>query len=308
MGTVPFPIFVFLLGFLLMFCCPAWGAESGKPIRLAYTSWSSSVAGAHVMQALLQERLNIPCELVQLEPEDMWRSVATGEADAMLSAWLPTTHAEYMEKYGEHLRDFGPNLEGARIGLVVPDVSVGRQTGSRGERARPYIHAESIPDLLKYADRFRHRIIGIDPQSGVMARAQEAIRAYDLERFRLIDSSEASMLAELSNAIRHQQWIVVTGWTPHWMFARWKLKFLEDPKGVFGGLEAIHTMVRQGLDTENPAAYALLDRFHWTPEQMSRYLVWNRMDHGLYPYEKAQRWLFTHPEQVSEWLKGMEQE
>lgn len=299
-------IFV-LSAFFLMFCHSAWGDDSVEPIRLAYTGWSSSVAGAHVMQVLLQEKLDISCELVRLEPEAMWRAVATGEVDAMLSGWLPTTHAEYMEKYGGRLRDLGPNLEGARIGLIVPDVSVGRQTGPLGSRPRPYIEAASIPDLRRYRDRFRGRIIGIDPESGVMARTREAIRAYDLENYRLIEGSEVSMVAELSHAIRHQQWIVVTGWTPHWMFARWNLKFLEDPKGVFGGTEAIHTMVRKGLEDERPAAYALIDRFYWSPEQMSQFLVWNRMDRGLFPYEKARRWIFTHPEIVSEWTRGLQE-
>ncbi len=33
-----------------------------------------------------------------------------------------------------------------------------------------------------------------------------------------------------AEAIRKKQWIVVTGWSPHWMFGRWNLHYLDDPK------------------------------------------------------------------------------
>ena len=46
--------------------------------------------------------------------------LASGEADAMVAAWLPATHAAYYEKYKDDFDDLGPNLEGAKIGLVVP--------------------------------------------------------------------------------------------------------------------------------------------------------------------------------------------
>ncbi len=281
------------------------GAQEKPVVRLAYMQWSSSVASAHLVQAVLQEELGCQVQLLRMGAEDIWQAVAEGRADAMLSGWLPVTHRQYFERYGQQLVDLGPNLKGARIGLVVPDVSVGRQTGPLGKRARPYIEAESIPDLREYSRQFRRHIVGIDPQAGIMERTREAIEVYDLEDFRLIEGSEVSMTAELSHAIRHQEWIVVTGWTPHWMFARWNLRFLDDPQNVYGGAEAIHTMVRRGLKDEMPAVNTFLDRFSWSPEEASQYMVWNQADHGLYPYEKALRWMYTHPEQVARWLEGL---
>lgn len=290
------------IAFILLLSLGSVAAAQQPALRLAYTDWSSSIASAYVVQGVIQEKLHRSCELVRLDVEEMWQALAEGRVDAMLSAWLPVTHADYWQTYSEQLVDLGPNLTGARIGLVVPDVSVGRQTGPLGERARPYIKAKSIEDLPKYAKEFRHRIIGIEPGAGIMARTREAMKAYGLEDFRLIDGSEVSMTAELSNAIRHQQWIVVTGWTPHWMFARWKLKFLEDPKNIFGGSESIHTLVRKGYAEDHPEIYALLDNFFWTPDQMGQFLVWNEFDHGMFPYEKALRWIDNNPQQVLGWL------
>jgi glycine betaine/proline transport system substrate-binding protein len=293
-----------LLALLLMLSAALPGAaRASQTVKLAYVEWSSSIASTHVVQAVLQEKLGYRVELQAMEADTIWQAVADGQVDGMLSAWLPITHERYLARFKDQLVDLGPNLKGARIGLVVPDVSVGRQTGGLGKRARPYIKAESIPDLAEYRDQFRRRIVGIDPAAGVMMKTREALQVYGLEDYRLIDGSEVSMTAELSNAIRRQKWIAVTGWTPHWMFARWNLKFLEDPKNVFGGPEEIHTMVRPGLQETMPEVYQFLDRFSWTPEEASQYMIWNQADHGMYPYEKAQRWLRMNPGRVEGWLE-----
>lgn len=277
-------------------------AHAADTLKIGYVEWSSSIASANVVQALMQEELGSEVELKRMDADELWQAVAEGNVDVMLSAWLPVTHEHYMQQYRDQVEDLGPNLEGARIGLVVPDVSVGRQTGGRGERVRPYMTADSITDLKRYADKFRRTIVGIDPEAGVMKKAYEALEAYALDDYRIVDGSEISMTAELSNAIRQQRWMVVTGWKPHWMFARWNLKFLEDPKKIFGDTEQIHTVVRKGLQEDMPRVYEVLDRFHWTADEASHYMIWNRADHGMYPYEKAQRWMRTYPERVQEWL------
>ena len=38
------------------------------------------------------------------------------------------------------------------------------------------------------------------------------------------------MTVALGQAIKSMNHIVITGWTPHWMFAKYDLKYLEDPK------------------------------------------------------------------------------
>ena len=62
---------------------------------------------------------------------------------------------------------------------------------------------------------------------------------------------------------------MVTGWTPHWKFARWDLKFLDDPKKVYGEAETINTIVRQGLKEDMPEVYAVCDAFKWDSSNKS---------------------------------------
>lgn len=278
-------------------------AESaGEKIRLAYTEWSSSVASANLVKAVLQEKLGIPCELIALGADEMWAAVAEGRADAMLSAWLPDTHAHYHEQFGDQVVNLGPNLEGTKIGLVVPNVTRGRLTAGTGIRNQPYIDIDSIPELKTHADKFKHRIIGIEPEAGIMRRTRQAMETYGLEDFRLVEGSEVAMVAELSHAVRRQKWIVVTGWLPHWSFARWNLKFLDDPENAFGGSGTINTVVRQGLKKDMPQAFDLLDRFFWEPSDAGQLMLWIREEEGRFPYEKALRWMRTHPEKIKGWI------
>jgi len=291
----------FIIPILLVFFGLPCLASKGK-VTLAYVQWSSEIASTNLVQAVLQEEMDYQCEIVPMPADEMWQAVAEGEVDGMVSAWLPNTQKQYYEEYGSQCVDLGPNLEGARTGLVVPNITLGRQTAATGLRNKPYIKAESISDLPKYVDKFHHMIVGIDPEAGVMHNAREAIEAYGLDNFRLIEGSEKTMTQALGRAISKQEWIVVTGWVPHWKFARWELKFLDDPKNVFGGEEHINTVVRQGLEEDMPEVYAFLDNFNWEPEDMGQMMVWIHDDGGMYPYEKALRYIRTHQELVQSWL------
>jgi glycine betaine/proline transport system substrate-binding protein len=289
---------------VVMILAGASAATGGnRTVTLAYVKWSTEIASNNLVKAVLQEKLGYDCTLRAMAADEMWEAVAEGRVDAMVSAWLPHTHAHYYRKYEDRVVNLGPNLNGTRIGLVVPDVTLGRLTAGTGIRNRPYVKAESIPDLQRYADKFNRRIVGIDPEAGIMRKTREAMRAYGLSEFRLIEGDEAAMVAELSEAIRRQEWIVITGWLPHWIFARWELKFLKDPENVYGRGGRIHTVVRKGLKEDLPEVYDFLDSFRWSPAEMGRLMLWNREDEGLYPYEKALRWIRTHPDEVRAWTR-----
>ena len=261
----------------------AQAEEEKGMVNLAYVEWSSEVASTNVVAAVL-EQAGYDVELTSLSAAAMFQALSTGDADAIVAAWLPTTHADYMERLGDSIEDLGPNLDGTKLGLVVPE----------------YTDVDSIADLNDNADSFNGEIIGIDPGAGLMALSEEVVDTYDLE-LDLRSGSGATMTAALSSAINNEEDVVVTGWTPHWMFARFDLKYLEDPENVYGGAEQIHTAVRQGLEDDMPEAYAILDAFEWTPEQMGEVMLMNQED-GSDPYENAKQWVEDNQDVVAEWL------
>lgn len=273
-----------------------------EPVRLAYVEWSTEIASTHLVKAFFQEKLGTPCQVIAMEPREMWAAVANGSVDGMVSAWLPLTHEQYAEEFEGEVVDLGPNLKGTRIGLVVPEVKAGRQSGQTGNLEDPLVEVSSIPELADHANQLNYAIIGIDPGAGIMHRTEEAMQEYGLEEnFELVQGDEESMVEALLAAIRDQQWIVVTGWDPHWLFGRYNLRFLEDPKGVYGGREAIHTVVRKDLKEDRPEVYAALDAFSWNKRQMNQLMSWIQRDEGRFAYQNAIKWMEVYQQEVASW-------
>jgi len=147
-----------------------------------------------------------------------------------------------------------------------------------------------------------YQIIGIDPGAGIMKATAKVIEDYGLEDWTLVEGSGAAMTAALKKAYDKEEPIIITGWTPHWMFAKFDLKYLEDPKGVYGEEENIHTITRAGLAEENPNAVKVLDQFHWTADDMSAVMV--MIEDGTKEEEAAAKWVEENADKVAEWTAG----
>lgn len=258
-----------------------------KPaLKIGYVNgWDDSVAVTHVAGEILKTKLGYDVTLQPVEPAIMWQGVARGDLDATLSAWLPATHGEYYEKLKDKVTVLGTNYNGAKIGLIVPE----------------YVEAKTIADLEKYAKDFDGKITGIDAGAGVMRRTEEAIKEYDLKSMKLMPSSGPAMTTALTRAEKAKKPIVVTGWIPHWMFAQWKLRFLEDPKNVFGEAEHVDTVANPGLEAKAPEAAAFLKKISWSAEEVGSVMLSIR--DGVKPDEAAKQWIEKNPERVAEWLK-----
>ncbi|MGB8633796.1 MAG: glycine betaine ABC transporter substrate-binding protein [Rhodanobacteraceae bacterium] len=260
--------------------------ESGGNINLVYVEWSSCVASTEVIKAVLESQ-GYDVKTTSVSAAALYAAIAGGDADATVCAWLPTTHKNYYAKTKDRLDNLGPNLnKGTKLGLVVPD----------------YVTIDSIADLSANADKFQNRIIGIDPGAGEMGLTQDVVKQYDLP-LKLVSGSGATMTAALKSAIDSKQWVVVTGWSPHWMWARWDLKYLDDPKGVYGEPDSIDTLARKGLKQDMPGAYAILDAYQWTAKQMEQVMAMNQKD-GTTPEDNARQWIKDHPEAVQSWTSG----
>ncbi|WP_458415016.1 glycine betaine ABC transporter substrate-binding protein [Schinkia sp. CFF1] len=148
-----------------------------------------------------------------------------------------------------------------------------------------------------------YKIIGIDPGAGIMKATNQAIEDYGLEDWKLVEGSGAAMTATLKKAYDDQKPIIITGWTPHWMFAQFDLKYLDDPKGVYGEKENINTITRKGLKEDSPEAYKLLNQFHWTSDDMSAVMV--MIEDGMKEEEAASKWVEENTEKIAQWTKDV---
>lgn len=282
----PLVLLMLLMAVILVAGC---SSNNKSTVKLAYVAWDSEIASTNVVKEVLESKLGMKVEMLQVDAGPMWAGIADGSADAMVAAWLPSTHASYVEKYGKDIEDAGVNLDGTKTGLAVP----------------AYMDINSIEDLnnAELAATLDKRIIGIEPGAGIMTATEKALEAYGLSDYTLLESSSAAMAQELQKAFTKNEPIVVTGWTPHWMFANMDLKYLDDPKNVYGGAEQIHTMVRKGLKEDMPDVHKFLSQFKWTAEDMEQVMV--KIQAGQSPEEAAKDWVESNEAKVNEWMAGV---
>lgn len=263
---------------------PTEAASKGK-VKLAYVEWSDAVVATNIAKAVL-EQAGYTVETTPLAAAAMWQAVATGEADAMMAGWLPVTHKAYYDKLKNQVELVTPNVTGARLGWATPD----------------YTDLKSIEDLKTKGAEIDKKVIGIDPGAGLMRASEKAIKDYGLSDIKLVEGSDATMVAALKDAISKKQPIVVTAWTPHWMFARWNLRYLNDPKESLGAEEAVYTVARKDLAKDMPEVHKILKNMKFSLDEEQKVMVWNE-EPGAKPAETAARWVKENPEIVKSWLQ-----
>ena len=234
---------VLLTALLTVACGPK---TDEKKIDIAYVNWSEGIAMTNLAKVIFEEQ-GYRVNLLNADLAPVFASLSQKKADVFLDAWLPGTMGDYIAQYGDKLETLGTVYDNARIGLVVPE----------------YVTINSIEELNQVRARFKGEIVGIDAGAGIMKATDKAIPDYGLD-YKLLTSSGPAMTASLKKAIDKKEWVVVTGWTPHWMFDRFDLKILADPKGIYGGAEKIQVLAWKGFSEKDPFAARLLSNMHLT--------------------------------------------
>ncbi len=261
-------------------------ADEAKPVMINYTDWAESVALTHLAALLLEERLDYEVITRLAGVDTVFKEVATGEADIFADAWLPQTHGSYMEEYFDHIEDLGPNYKSARTGLVVPAWS----------------DIKSIDDLK---DLYPGPIIGIDTTAGIMQNAARALEEYGLDN-ELLSLSDAEMSERVEQSLKRREYVVFTGWEPHWLFHRYEMRYLEDPLEVFPGVEKIHTIARKGFKEDHPRATVFFERMILSEKQINELLYEVLLARD--PLEGVRAWARKNEFVVNQWVRGLRPE
>ena len=264
-------------------------ADGHKTIKLGWTAWSDAEFVTKLAARVLEDEMGYTVEMVQTDIAPQYQGVSTGSIDAMLMSWQPGTHADYVEKMGTDAVNLSLLYGNASLGWVVPDYV-------------PEDQLNSIEDLKKASvkDKLDGKIQGIDPGAGLMRLSKETIEEYGLD-YDLVSASGAAMTAALDRAINRDEWIVVTGWRPHWMFGKYDLRYLEDPKGTLGEAERIHAVTRTGFYQDHVDAGLFLSRL-WLPLSELEGAMAYAQDHS---YEEAvDKYLEENGDRVNYWVTG----
>lgn len=290
---------VILTALLILVCGVVFGgtaasaAEYNKPIKIGWTAWSSTEANTKLVRAILEEEMGYDVELVMADVGIQYQGVANGDIDFMLMCWLPVTHKAYWDKVADKVVNLGPVFTRAKLGWVVPDYI-------------PEDVVSSITDLTKPAvqEKLDGKIMGIDPGAGLMQASEKAMHEYGLSDagYELVSSSGAGMTAALARAIKDQEWIVATGWSPHWKFAKWDLRYIDDPHGVLGGRESSSCIARKGFYQDVPyEVFEFLTRYFIPADDLEAIMYEARQSSYS---DAAERYIQENPERIHYWVTG----
>lgn len=267
-------------------------AEDNGIVEIGTFNWSDALFTSHVAQYIVREKMGHEVEMTKADPAAVYQGVASGDIDFHTDAWLPDTHADYYQSVAADTVELGPVYSRARLGWIVPSYV-------------PEDQLSSIEDLKseEVMERLDGKIVGINPGAGLTRLSEKAMEEYGLEDFgyELVISSGAGMTAALRRAIDKDEWVVVTGWSPHWKFGRWDLRYIDDPRGVLGTIERADIIARIGFYREFPDVYEMLDRMTIPLDDVQAGMdVGERED-----YETAARqYVESNPDLVNFWITG----
>jgi glycine betaine/proline transport system substrate-binding protein len=264
-------------------------AAAKETIKIGWTAWSDAEFVTKLAARILEDRLGYEVELLQTDIAPQYQGLATGSIDVMLMSWQPSTHEDYLKKVCDDVFDLGLLYTKARLGWVVPSYI-------------PEGELSSIDDLKKpeVREKLRGTVTGIDPGAGLMRLSNQAIDDYGLD-YELQVSSGAGMTAALERAVRRDEWIVVTGWSPHWMFGAYDLRYLGDPKGVLGSFERVHALARKGFYQDHVEAASFLSRMQIPIGDLQKAMH----DAQETSYEEAvKKYIQNNGQRIDYWVTG----
>jgi glycine betaine/proline transport system substrate-binding protein len=267
-----------------------------KAVRFSDVGWTDITATTALASTVLKGMGYEP-EAKVLSVPVTYRSLKNKDLDVFLGNWMPTMEADvrpYLES-GD-VESILTNLEGAKYTLAVP-----KYVADAG--------VTSFADIAEHSDQFDGRIYGIEPGNDGNRLIQSMIEkdAFGLGELRLVESSEAGMLSQVSRAVRRNNWVVFLGWAPHPMNANHDLVYLEGGDDFFGpnyGGATVHTNVRKGYLSECPNVGTLLTQMKFSLP-MENEVMGAILNDGEEPSDAARAWLANNPAVLDGWLDGV---
>lgn len=226
--------------------------SKAQPITIGYVNWDEDVAATYLWKYLLEQK-GYQVNLKSLSPGPIWEGLSTGGLDVFFDDWMPYVDKPYMIKYGSHIATLHQWYGGVtKEGFVVPD----------------YVkNVKTMAGLRAFAKKVNGRIIGIEAGSSEMGQAKQALSTYNLP-YQLVSSSTPAMLSALQRAYQQHKPIVVTLWSPHWAFTKYKLHYIEDPKQIFGKPGIIETAANKTWASNNLQVVSWFNQFHLSKQQL----------------------------------------
>jgi glycine betaine/proline transport system substrate-binding protein len=272
-------------------------SDACKTVRFSDVGWTD-ITSTTAMASRLLTALGYEPKTTVLAVPVTYESMKNKDIDVFLGNWQPTMESIRKPYIDDKSVDLiaKPNLEGAKYTLAVPTY-----TFDAG--------LKSFADIAKFKDQLGGQIYGIEPGNDGNKLIQEMIDkdTDGLKDFKLVESSEQGMLAEVDRATRQNKPIVFLGWEPHPMNSKYKMSYLSGGDDVFGpdyGGATVYTNTRAGYVGECPNVGKFITNLTFSlpmENEVMGKILFDSED----PAKAAEEWLKANPSAWSAWLDGV---
>ncbi len=269
---------------------------SCQTVRFSDVGWTDVTSTTALTAQLLRSIGYLPTVTVLSVPVT-FASLQNNDLDIFLGNWMPAQagdRAHYVEDGTVVV--VGANLTGAKYTLAVP----------------AYTYAAGLKDfkdIQRFAPELNDSIYGIEPGNDGNRHVLEMLKQnqFGLAGFKLIESSEQGMLAQVERAYHDTKPVVFLAWDPHPMNMRFDLKYLTGGDELFGpnfGGATIYTVTRKGYSAACPNIGRLLSNLKFTLRGESEMMA--AILEGHEPADvAATEWLKANPTATKAWLNGV---
>lgn len=267
--------------------------EACATVKLADPGWTD-IAVTNGVASFLLDSLGYQAKVDTLSVPITYGGLRDGQVDAFLGNWMPAQqgfHDQFIAS-GQVTR-LAKNLEGTEFTLAVPT----------------YVYnagVKNFADLQKHADQFNHKVYGIGSGAPANLSIQKMIggNEFGLGDWKLVESSEQAMLAEVSRAVKRERWIVFLGWTPHPMNVKYDMKYLAGGDKYFGSTGSVYTVTRNGYAQQCPNSAKLLANLSFDLK-MENAIMAEVLEKNVKNADAVKAWIKANPQVLGKWLDGV---
>ena len=282
-----------VLGLLALSSAHVYADASCGTVKMADPGWSD-IAATNAITGFLLNGMGYKVKVDTLAVPITFGGLKDGQVDVFLGNWMPAQQGFY-DKFvanGEVVQ-LAKNLDGTEFTLAVPDY-----VWDAGVR--------DFKDLNTFADKFDKKIYGIGSGAPANLSLQEIIKKndFDLGQWKLIESSEQAMLAEVSRAVKRQRFVTFLGWTPHPMNVQLNMHYLKGGEKCFGDTGSVYTLTRKGYAQACPNVGKLLTNLSFT-QAMENSIMAEVVNKKVSNAAAAKAWIKANPAVLDKWLDGV---
>ncbi|KGJ06008.1 glycine betaine ABC transporter substrate-binding protein [Paracoccus versutus] len=252
-----------------------------KVIKMGTLSWEDLTPITGITKKVLEDK-GFTVELTEFSEWGIAYAALTKGDIQIIASQTDYVAQDYWNRNKNRLEKISPVSHGLYQAIAVPK----------------YVPIDSIEELNDNADKFGGRIIGIEPGSGLMREAADAVDAYGL-KLQLIEGSTAGMTAALKSATDRQEWIAVTLWEPTWMALKFDTKFLADPKGIFAPPQGYYWIGQKGFAEANPEAREVIASVYVPIADIAR--INAAVNDGKTMDQAVAEWTAAHEDLLKRW-------